>query len=167
MTETRAYLSRRMAMLISNIEQMYKEIQLLSTLLLEEHKTHAPQPLGGLTSTSSSVRRPTMPTPLREMAPAMREASAEIQRTEGTRHARNASGSYFPQVYGMESAHTIPPQLQDAGVRKTPTLSSSKSEANFRASSPDRAIHPAHRPAVSGQSRFPNFSRLKPGYKEG
>jgi hypothetical protein len=154
-------------MLVSNIDQMHKEIELINNLLRDEHKAMAPQPLDGLTSGASSMRRPQLPTPLREMAPAMREASAEIARHE-TNHVRNASDSYFPAAYGMEAAHTIPPQLPDAGMRKKPALTSARSEADLRGGSPHEAVHPAHRPAVPGQSRFPNFSRLKPStYKEG
>lgn len=154
-------------MLVSNIDQMHKEIELINGLLRDEHKATIPQPLDGLASGSSSMRRPQLPTPLREMAPAMRQASEEIAR-HATGHGRNPSDSYFPAVYGMETAHTIPPQLQDAGVRKKPALSSARSEADLRGSSPHDSVHPAHRPAVSGQSRFPNFSRLKPStYKEG
>jgi hypothetical protein len=168
MADIRAYLFKRLLQLTHSIEQQHKEIRMINEMLLEELKSNQPQPLGGLTSQSSSMRRPPpMPTPLREMAPAMREASVEIQRDEEARHMRNASGSYFPAVYGMETAHTIPPQLQEGAARKAPTLSSSKSEANLNATSADRAVHPAHRPAVSGQSRFPNFSKLRTGYKDG
>jgi hypothetical protein len=157
---TRTYLSRRMAMLVANIDQMHKEIELINNLLRDEHKATAPQPLDGLTSGSSSMRRPMLPTPLREMAPAMRQASEELERHEA-RHTRNASDSYFPPVYGMETAHTVPPQLPDAGVRKKPALTSARSELDMRGKNAQEAIHPAHRPAVPGQSRFPNFSRLK------
>jgi hypothetical protein len=163
-------------MLVTNIDQMHKEIELINTLLRDEFKATVPQPLDGLSgnstsvrdglnSNSTSVRRPTMPTPLREMAPAMREASAEIARNDASRHGRNASDSYFP-VYGMESAHTIPPQLSDTTARKKPALSTARSEADLFHAASEAAAHPGHRPAVPGQSRFPNFSRLR-GYKEG
>jgi hypothetical protein len=154
-------------MLCTNIDQMHKEIGLINELLRAEHKAMAPQPLEGLTSGTSSLRRPQLPTPLREMAPAMRQASEEIAR-HATNHTRNTSDSYFPAVYGMETAHTIPPQVQDAGVRKKPALSSARSEADLRGNYPQDPVHPAHRPAVPGQSRFPHFSKLKPGgYKDG
>jgi hypothetical protein len=154
-------------MLVTNIDQMHKEIDLINNLLRDEFKALAPQPLDGMMSGSSSLRRPQLPTPLREMAPAMRQASEEIAR-HGTSHTRNTSDSYFPAVYGMETAHTIPPQLQEGGVRKKPALSSARSEADLRGNSAHSDVHPAHRPAVPGQSRFPHFSRLKPGtYKDG
>jgi hypothetical protein len=154
-----------MAMLVTNIDQMHKEIELINDLLRNDFKVTAPQPLEGLHSNTPSVRRPTMPTPLREMAPAMREASAEIARNESGRHTRNASDSYFP-VYGMEAAHTIPPQLSDTAARKKPALSTSRSDAELFHNASAEAVHPSSRPAVPGQSKFPNFSRLR-GYKEG
>jgi hypothetical protein len=154
-------------MLVSNIDQMHKEIGLINNLLRDEHRALAPQPLEGLMSGASSLRRPQLPTPLREMAPAMRQASEEIERQQ-TSHIRNASDSYFPAVYGMEAAHTIPPQLPEGGGRKKPALSSARSEADLRGNGAHSAVHPAHRPAVPGQSRFPHFSKLKPGgYKDG
>lgn len=148
---------------------MHKEIELINNLLRDEFKSLQPQPLDGLTSQSSSVRRPNLPTPLREMAPAMRDASAEIKRNEGLGiRDQTTNDSYFPSVYGMESTHTIPPQGA-ALPRKAPgSLNNAKSEADLRMNASSPPLHPAHRPAVSGQSRFPNFSRLKPStYKEG
>ena len=161
---TRAYLSRRMAMLISNIDQMHKEIALINDLLREEHSMTIPPPMDGLTSGHSSVRRPNLPTPLREMQPAFRDASLDIERNANSKaHARQPSDSYFPAM-GMELNHTIPPQ---AGQRNKPALTNAKSEADLRGNRPQSPVHPAHRPAVPGQSRFPHFSKLKPSlYKE-
>lgn len=162
---TRAYLSRRMAMLISNIDQMHKEIELINNLLREEHSATIPMPLEGLTSGHSSVRRPNLPTPLREMQPAFRDASLDIERNANQKgHARQPSDSYFPAM-GMELNHTIPPQ---GASRKKPALTNTKSEADLRGNIPQSPpIHPAHRPAVPGQSRFPHFSKLKPSlYKD-
>jgi len=166
MTATRVYLSRRIALLVSNIEQMHKEIALLNNLLLDEHRENSPVPMTGLTSGQSSMRRPQLPTPLREMQPAFRDASVEIDRTVAKSHARQPSDSYFPNV-GMDGYPTIPPQRVGDATRK-PTLSSAKSEADLRGTRPQSPTHPALRPAVSGQSRFPNFSKLKlsNNYKE-
>ena len=160
MTATTIYLSRRMAMLVSNIEQMHKEIALINNLLLEEHRENSPQPLQGLTSGHSSVRRPQLPTPLREMQPAFRDASVEIDRNTSKvqGHARQPSDSYFPNV-GMDGYPTIPPQRDASRIK--PALSSAKSEADLRGKGPQSPTHPALRPAVTGQSRFPNFSKLK------
>jgi hypothetical protein len=155
-----------MAMLISNIDQMHKEIELINNLLREEHNVSAPQPLQGLTSGQSSLRRPNLPTPLREMQPAFRDASAEIERN-ANQHARQPSDSYFPAM-GMELNHTIPPQRADAaGTRKKPALTTARSEADLRGNTPQSPVHPAHRANVPGQSRFPHFSKLKPSlYKD-
>jgi hypothetical protein len=147
-----------MAMLFSNIEQMHKEIALINNLLLEEHRENSPAPLQGLTSGKSSVRLPQLPTPLREMQPAFRDASVEVDRNASKGHARQPSDSYFPNV-GMDGYPTIPPQ-RDAS-RNKPALSSAKSEADLRGTRPQSPTHPALRPAVAGQSRFPHFSKLK------
>lgn len=168
MEAIRIYLSKRAAMLQSNIEQMHKEIALINTLLAEEHRNNYLPPINGLTSGQSSVRRPQLPTPLREMQPAFREASLEYDRNASKGHARQPSDSYFPQV-GMDGYPTIPPQRAGDATRK-PALTPAKSEADLRGTRPQSPTHPALRPAVSGQSRFPNFSKLKlnnnTGYKE-
>jgi hypothetical protein len=161
---TRAYLSRRMAMLISNIDQMHKEIELINNLLREEHSVNAPQPLDGMKSNQSSVRRPALPTPLREMQPAFRDASVEMERN-ANQHTRQPSDSYFPAI-GMELNHTVPHQAA-AGTRKKPALTTARSEADLRGNAPQSPVHPAHRANVPGQSRFPHFSKLKPSlYKD-
>lgn len=157
--EARSYLSARAVQLLVSIEQMHKECARINNMLLEDHRANMPQPTGGLTSGHSSVRHPYVPTPLREMAPAFREASEEIDRSTRSREHQQPTDSYFP-VQGMDGAPTIPPQ------RNQPALSSAKSMGNMRGtrSSPD---HPASRPAVPGQSRFPHFHKLKPSlYKD-
>lgn len=179
---TRLYLSRRLALLVSNLDQIHKEIKLVNELLHEMDRELAPTPLGGLTSNQSSVRMPTMPTPLREVANAMEEVDrAGVGMTpkhtdvDGghtrpsldsvtQRRTRNTSGSYFP-VDGMSSSHTIPIMHDDAGTRKKPALANSKSEADLRGNRPPMPIHPALRTAVDGQGRFPQFKKLV-GYKD-
>lgn len=179
---TRLYLSRRLALLVSNLDQIHKEIKLVNDLLHDLDRELAPTPLGGLTSSQPSVRMPNMPTPLREVASAMEEVDragtaktpshqADVDShtrpsfdTASTRRSRNTSGSYFP-VDGMSSSHTIPIMHDDAGTRKKPALANSKSEADLRGNRPPLPIHPALRPAVEGQGRYPKFKKLV-GYKD-
>jgi len=177
---TRLYLSRRLALLVSNLDQIHKEINLINDLLHDMDRELAPTPLGGLTSNQSSVRAPRMPTPLREVANAMEEVDRGRAKTPMTRrspqhsaeqepvpvrHARDASDSYFP-FDGMGGSHTIPIVHDSAPQRKHTALANSRSEADLRGKQPPSATHPALRPAVEGQSRYPKFKRLV-GYKDG
>jgi hypothetical protein len=173
---TRLYLSRRLALLVSNLDQIHKEITLVNGLLHDLDRELAPTPLGGLTSNQSSVRIPQMPTPLREVANAMEEVdrggtrqtlSEDAGVSEAGAHhsrSRNTSGSYFP-VDGMSSSHTIPIMHDEAPSRRKPALANSKSEADLRGKVPPMPIHPALRPAVDGQGRYPKFKKLV-GYKD-
>jgi hypothetical protein len=176
---TRLYLSRRLALLVSNLDQIHKEIKLVNDLLHDLDRELAPTPLGGLTSSQPSLRMPNMPTPLREVANAMEEVDRvgmpQTLSDDGEQavppsipgrqtRSRNASGSYFP-VDGMSSSHTIPIMHDDAGMRKKPALANSKSEADLRGKVPPMPIHPALRPAVDGQGRYPKFKKLV-GYKD-
>ena len=165
---TRLYLSRRLALLVSNLDQIHKEIKLVNDLLHDLDRELAPTPLGGLTSSQPSLRMPNMPTPLREVANAMEEVDrAEMSQTlsHGRQTtSRNASGSYFP-VDGMSSSHTIPIMHDEAPTRRKPALTNSKSEADLRGKVPPMPIHPALRPAVDGQGRYPKFKKLM-GYKD-
>lgn len=176
---TRLYLSRRLALLVSNLDQIHKEIKLVNDLLHELDRDLAPTPLGGLTSSQPSLRMPNMPTPLREVANAMeevdhmgvRETLSEGGGDRGVTHPpversrpRNASGSYFP-VDGMSSSHTIPIMHDEAPARRKPALTNSKSEVDLRGKVPPMPIHPALRPAVDGQGRYPKFKKLV-GYKD-
>lgn len=183
---TRLYLSRRLALLVSNLDQIHKEIKLVNDLLHDLDRELAPTPLGGLTSgltsNQSSLRMPTVPTPLREVANAFDEIdeadprltlSNDGARTQGASAAgtalppqrpRGASESYFP-VDGMSSTHTIPIMRDDAGTRKGSALANSKSEADLRGRAPPLPTHPALRPSVEGQGRYPKFKKLV-GYKD-
>jgi hypothetical protein len=172
---TRLYLSRRLALLVSNLDQIHKEIKLVNDLLHELDSELAPHPLGGLTSGGSSLRMPNMPTPLREVANAMEEVDrrgvAQTPSVDGDRdsqkhrsHARKTSESYFP-VDGMSSSHTIPIMHEDAGTRKRGALANSKSEADLRGNRPPLPVHPALRPNVEGQGRYPRFKKLM-SYKD-
>lgn len=176
---TRLYLSRRLALLVSNLDQIHKEINLINELLHDMDRELAPTPLGGLTSNQSSVRVPQMPTPLREVANAMEEIDRGRAKTPTTRqspkpsdpepgptrHRRDASDSYFP-FEGMGGSHTIPIAHETVTQRKHTALSNSRSEADLRGKQPPSATHPALRPAVEGQSRYPKFKRFV-GYKDG
>lgn len=176
---TRSYLCRRLALLVTSLDQIHKEITLINELLHDMDRELAPAPLGGLSSTQSSVRLPKMPTPLREVANAMEEIDRGPAQTPSVkrspqrsatdsapvRHTRNASDSYFP-FDGMDASHTIPIMHEAAGTRKPSALANSRSEADLRGKSAPSATHPALRPAVEGQSRYPKFRRLV-GYKDG
>ena len=174
----RLYLSRRLALLVSNLDQIHKEITLVNSLLHDMDRELAPTPLGGLTSNQSSVRMPNLPTPLREVANAMEEIdrvgtrqtpSQELnrggERSQQQTRPRNASGSYFP-VDGMSSSHTIPIMHDEASVGRKPSLANSKSEADLRGNRPPVPIHPALRPSVDGQGRYPKLKKLV-GLKDG
>lgn len=183
---TRSYLSRRLAFLVSSLDQLHKEINVVNDLLHEMDRELAPPPLGGLTSgltsNQSSVRMPNVPTPLREVANAFEqaeEADPRLTLTDsrgsdntgaglGTRQPpnrpRDASGSYFP-ADGMATTHTIPLMHDDAGTRKRTALANSKSEADLRGKVPPMPTHPALRPSVDGQGRYPKFKKLV-GYKD-
>jgi hypothetical protein len=178
--ETRSYLCRRLAFLVSSLDQVHKEINVINGLLHEQDKQLAPQPLGGLTSGQSSIRLPNLPTPLREVANAMDEierrgtaetptaGEGEPRRSNSSappRRSRNTSGSYFPHD-GMSSSHTIPIMHDDLGVRKRTALANSKSEADLRGNRPPMPTHPALRqPAVESQGRYPKFKKLM-NYKD-
>ena len=165
MDASRVYLQKRLAYLVSSLSQIHREIELVNNVLREMDAEIVPQPLGGLKSAmsvrsaSSSATRPKGP-----VTPNYDDVHDGLVPTDGKPKIPIGTDSYFPAI-GMEAAHTIPPQMTDSVARKKPALGATRSEADLRGNRPPTPlVHPAHRPSVSGQSRYPILKKF--GYKD-
>lgn len=116
--QTRIYLIGRIQVLVSEIDEAHREIDLLNKLLREDIR--------------------------------------QVAFTRDVDHPVPAHGSILKRSPSVAAAPPVPPL-----ARSRPVLTSTKSAGNLRerrAATPSDT-HPAHRPAVASQSRFPLFSR--------